>query len=71
MADEPVNDYELIVTVRLHGEGGADEAAKVMESYTGTFVLDNGSEAEIVKVVPLPEAGFAGVIPAREADGGG
>ena len=55
MASEPVNDYEMIVTVRLHGEGGADEAATVMESYTGTFVLGNGSEAEIVAVRPVDE----------------
>jgi hypothetical protein len=53
VATEPVNDYELLVTVRLHGEGGAAEAATVMESYTGTFVLGNGSEAEIIAVRPV------------------
>lgn len=58
-SEEPVNDYDLLVTVRLHGAGGADEAAKVMASYTGTFVLDNGSEAEIVAVRPVDEGATA------------
>lgn len=48
-------DFDLVVTVRLYGNGTADDAAQVMNSYTGTFVLPNGDEAEIIGVAPLPD----------------
>lgn len=54
MTNEPVNDYDLTVTVRLYGFGDAQDAAQVMNSYTGTFVLPNGDECEIIAVQPSP-----------------
>lgn len=49
---EPSHEFELIVSVTLHGEGTCEDAAKALRDHTGTFDLPGGREVEIIAVRP-------------------
>ena len=46
-------DFELAVTVRLYDEGTAEEAARALQDYRGTFLLPGDREIEILAACPL------------------
>ncbi len=54
MADD--QDFTLTVTVRLYGDGTAEEAAKALKDYGTTFDLPGGGEVEILDARPAVEA---------------
>jgi hypothetical protein len=43
-------DYELTVTVRVYGDGSAEDAARALRAYNGTFDLPHDAEVEIIDV---------------------
>jgi hypothetical protein len=51
---EQISDFNLAVTVRLYGNGTAEDAARALLA-PGTYLLPNGAEVEILDARAVTE----------------